>query len=117
MSEQINSRSLRNLVCIAIAIIGTALLAAGLAVWGLRTDAIANAERDTGNLATIFADQTGQSVKAFDAALIEIKERLAATHQAEPEKYPEAIRSEKVFRLLVDLASRLPQAEVIAVLS
>src|SRR5882724_8174778 len=117
MSAQVSSRSLRNLVCIAIAIVGAAAFATGLTIWGLRADAIADAERDTGNLATIFAEQTNQSVKAFDGALIALTERLAAIHKTAPEKYAEAIQSEDLFRLLADVASRLPQADVIAVLS
>jgi diguanylate cyclase (GGDEF)-like protein len=117
MSGQISSRSLRNLVCIAIAIAGAAVFATGLTIWGLRADAVADTERDTGNLATIFAEQTNQSVKALDGALVDIKERLAAIHKTSPEKYSEAIRSEEVFHLLADAASRLPQADVIAVLS
>src|SRR5262249_50962497 len=93
-----------------------ALFAALFAVWSLRTDEIVDAERDTGNVATIFADQISQAVGAFDAALIEITERLAAIHRMTPEQYPEGIRSENLFHLLVDVASRLPGANVVAIL-
>jgi len=116
MPAEVSSRSPRNLVCIAVAIIGTALLAAGLAVWGLRADAIEDVERDTGNLATIFAEQTGQSVSAFDSTLSVIEKRLVAIHQAAPERYAREIRSEDVFHLLADSVSRLPHADVIAVI-
>ncbi len=117
MSDQANSRSLRTLVCVAAVIVVAMMLSRGLTVWGLREDTIADVERDTGNLATVFADQISQSVKDFDIALIEIAERLATMHRAAPEKYPDAIRSEDVSRLLANVASRLPQAHVIGVLS
>src|SRR5262249_13675305 len=40
-----------------------------------------------------------------------------AIHRMVPEQYSEVIRSENVFRLLVEVASRLPKANVIAILS
>src|SRR5215468_3151005 len=99
MPAEISLRFLRSLVGIAVAVIGTALFAVLFAVWGLRTDEIVDVERDTGNVATIFADQISQAVGAFDAALIEITERLAAIHRMTPEQYPEVIRSENLFHL------------------
>jgi hypothetical protein len=103
MSEQISSRSLRSLVCIAVAIIGAAAVATGLTIWGLRSDAIEDAARDIGNIATILADHTSQSVKAFDTALIGARQRLIELHAAAPDRYAAAIRSKEMHE---ELAAR-----------
>jgi hypothetical protein len=76
MPDKANPHSLRNLIAITVVIFGLALVVAGTAIWKLRVDAIVNAERDSGNLATVFAEQTEQSVEAIDAALIELNELL-----------------------------------------
>ncbi len=116
MTAEVSSRALRNLFGIAVAILSVATLAAGLTVWGMRADAIAGAERDTGNLATIFAEQMNHFVKAFDATLVDMQTRLAATEASAPDKYESAIRSEDVHRFLLALAKKLPHADVIAVI-
>ena len=80
MSDQVNSRSLRNLVCVAIMVVAAAVLAIGLTVWGLRDDGIAAATRDVGNIATILAEQTARSVGAIDQTLIDLEARIVAIH-------------------------------------
>jgi len=116
MLGQDSSRSLRNLVCIAIAIAGAMVLVRGLAVWGLRTDAIDDAFRDAGNIATILAEQTSQSIKAFDATLVAFQQQLVELHEAAPDRYEEAIRSRDIHALLASRLIRLPQSDAITIL-
>src|ERR1700730_7096128 len=112
MVDKVNPHSLRNLIAITVVIFGMALIVAGTAIWKLRVDAIANAERDSGNLATVFAEQTEQSVEAIDAALMELNEQIAGFQKAAPESNSEALRSEELHRQLVTISSRLPQSSM-----
>jgi diguanylate cyclase (GGDEF)-like protein len=113
MSHHFGSRSMRNLVCIAIAIVGVAAFATGLTILGLRADAIEDAVHDISNVATILADHTSQSIKAFDAALIGVERRLVELHAAAPERYAQAIRSAEIHDELTARSARLPQADSI----
>ena len=113
MLDKVNPHSLRNLIAITVVIFGMALVVAGTAIWKLRVDAIANAERDSGNLATVFAEQIEQSVMTIDAALIELNEQIAAFHKAAAESNSEVLRSEELHRQLVTVSSRLPQTSVV----
>ena len=115
MSDHINSRSLRNLVCVAIMVVAAAVAAIGLTVWGLRDDGIAAATRDVGNIATILAEQTARSVGAIDQTLIDLEARIVAIHKAAPTRLDEEIRSADVHRALNDQLARLPQADVITI--
>src|SRR5258708_2077466 len=72
----------RILICIAIASIGIAIFAIGLTTWALRSDAVADAVSDGGNIATVLAEQTARSVQSIDLILSEVQDHvnnLAAT--------------------------------------
>jgi diguanylate cyclase (GGDEF)-like protein len=116
MSDQSSSRSLRILFCIAIAIAGATLVTRGLTLWGMRVDAVDDAFRDAGNIATILAEQTSQSLKGFDATLIAFQRQLAELHDVAPDQYEEAIRSADMHEKLVSSLLRLPQSDAITIL-
>ena len=109
MPDNADPRFVRNVAAAASAIVATALVVAGIAVWELRADALADAERDNGNLATVFAEQTRQSIRMIDAALVELSEQLAVIHNTAPENYAEATRSKEVRGNLTEMRSRVPQ--------
>src|SRR5437879_3016343 len=115
MPQQINSRSLRGLVCIAVMVVAAAVLAIVLTIRGLRDDAIAAATRDVGNIATILAEQTARSVGAIDQALADLETRIVAIHKAAPTHFEEEIRSADIHRLLTDQLARLPHANVVTI--
>jgi diguanylate cyclase (GGDEF)-like protein len=117
MLDKVNPHSLRNLILITVVIFGMALVVAGTAIWKLRAGAIADAARDSGNLATVFAEQTEQSVKAIDAALIELNEQIAVMYNAAPQSNSDILRSEEVHRQVVGISSRLPQSSVVMVVN
>ena len=52
-----------------------AAIAIGLTILWLRSDAIADASRDTGNLATVLAHQFENSVQSIDLVLTEIRDK------------------------------------------
>src|SRR5258708_27753189 len=115
MSTRLDIRRFRSLVMVAIAIVAAAVLAMGLTIWGLRGDAIQDASRDVGHIATILAEQTAHSIKAIDESLAEFQERLAALQEASPETFPAAIRSVEIHQALADRIARLPQAAIFAI--
>ena len=68
----------RSLICIAVGLIGLAVIAIGFVINSLRTDAIADAKAETGNIAAVLAEQTSRSVQAIDLVMIELQERFEA---------------------------------------
>ena len=116
MAVLTNSRYVRNFVHIAIAIVAAATLAKIVTVWSLRGDAVDEASREIGNIATILADQTSQSVKAFDETLLDLQARLVAMHDASPEHFADAIRSKAMHDLLSSQLERVPQADTMAII-
>lgn len=54
--------SFQLLVVVAAGLLGAAVLFIGLTIWWLRADAIRDASVDTGNLATVLAEQTNRSI-------------------------------------------------------
>ena len=76
MSLRADRSRFRFLVAIAAGLLGAAVLAIGLTVWWLRADAISDATSDTGNLATVLAEQTNLAVQSIDLVLNEVQERL-----------------------------------------
>jgi hypothetical protein len=49
--------TIRNLILIASGLIGGAVVAIGLTVWGFRADAMDDAVNDANNIATLLAEQ------------------------------------------------------------
>ena len=115
MSDHINSRSLRHLVGFALMVAVAAVSAIGLTIWGLRDDGIAAATRDVGNIATILAEQTAQSVGAIDQTLTAIEARVIAIHEAAPDRFDDEIRSADVHQAMTWQLARLPQADVVSI--
>src|ERR1019366_10656263 len=69
MSIRADRSRFRFLIAIAAGFLGAAVLAIGLTVWRLRADEIGDATRDTGNLATVLAEQTNLAVQSIDLVL------------------------------------------------
>jgi len=74
MSVQAERSGFRNLVAIAAGILGTAVLALGLTVWWLRSDAIDDASKNAANLAIVLAEQTSRSVQSIELILNEVQD-------------------------------------------
>ncbi|MGH6727356.1 MAG: bifunctional diguanylate cyclase/phosphodiesterase [Pseudolabrys sp.] len=91
-------------------------LTIGLTIWWLHADAIADASRGTGNLATVLAHQIDNSVQSTDLVLSEIKDRAENTGTETPDEIDTASRSEDTYRFLLDRLSRVRQAEFIGLI-
>jgi diguanylate cyclase (GGDEF)-like protein/PAS domain S-box-containing protein len=113
MSNRDRHLTILGLNGIAIGLIGAAVLAIGLTLWGLRSDAINEAGGDAGNIATVLAEQTARSVQSIDIVMAELKERIATFGTTPSEEFYRRLRRADVHDILKERVARLPQASVI----
>ena len=73
-----------------------------LTIVGLHGDAVHDAERDAGNIATVLAEQTAHSVQAIDFALTDLQGRIATSGVATPAAFRQAFASPGLPRVSFD---------------
>ena len=97
----------------AVGVICTAALTIVLTIWWLHAEAIADAFRDSSNLAEVLAGQTASSIQSIDLILTEIKveEELRSTQGSDD--LDRVGRGEATYQYLVERLSHLPQADFI----
>src|SRR5690348_11628355 len=110
MRLQDRDAAFRGIIVIAVAMLAVAIGAIGLALWAMRYDAAEDAARDTGNIATVLAEQTGRTVQAIDIVLDDLAERIANSNITTPEEYRQTVATKDYHNFLLDRLSRLPQA-------
>ena len=106
----------RGLICVALGLIGLAVVALGVTIWTLRDDSLREARNDTANIATVLAEQTDRSVQAIDLVATEISDRFESYGSLEPDAYRRLLQSEASYDFLVERLSRLTQADAIALM-
>ena len=118
--RQISARADRSifrfLVAVAAGILGAAAIAIGLTVWWLRSDAISDATKDNGNLATVLAEQTNLGVQSIDLVLNEIQERLENLGARTQDNFGHLQQDKNTYHSLLDSLSNLSQAALIALI-
>jgi len=116
MPNQAHRVTTRSLIFVAVGLIGLAVAAIGATAWSLRNDALRDAIHDTGNIATVLAEQTARSVQSIDLVLTETRERIGSFDTTTATGIYNLMRSLLAHQLLQERLSRLPQADVIFVL-
>jgi diguanylate cyclase (GGDEF)-like protein len=116
MSVQTERSSFRNLVVVAVGVLGAATLALSLTVWWLRSDAIEDASKDAANLAIVLAEQTNRSVQSIDLMLNEVQEHLKRVGATTPEAFRRLLQGEDTYKLLTERLSHLSNATLIALI-
>jgi diguanylate cyclase (GGDEF)-like protein/PAS domain S-box-containing protein len=106
----------RSLICIALGLIGLAVVAIGLTIWSLRGDVIREVTADTANIAGVLAEQTSRSVHMVDLVATDMEERFSNPGRLDEDSYLKDLGSEETWNYLVTLLARLPQADGIAVI-
>jgi diguanylate cyclase (GGDEF)-like protein/PAS domain S-box-containing protein len=106
--------SFRGLLLVALGMIGVAVVAIAMTVMALRNDALDDATLDTGNMATVLAEQTERAVQAIDIAVSEISDRLGEQAARNPEETDRLFSSRPIHALLKERDRRLPQTEFIS---
>jgi diguanylate cyclase (GGDEF)-like protein len=116
MSVQAERSSFRNLVVVAVGILGTAALAIGVTIWWLRSDAINDASKNAANLATVLAEQTTRSVQAVELILNEVQEHVKQVGATTPNAFRRLLQGADTYKLLTERLSHLSNATLIALI-
>ncbi|HEY5503924.1 MAG TPA: cache domain-containing protein, partial [Sedimentisphaerales bacterium] len=103
----------RKLLVVALGLTFTSALAVGLTIWWLHFDAIADASKDSSNLAIVLADQTANSIQAIDLVLTEIKGQEEIRTAQTPNDIDRILGGEDTHKILMERLLRLQQAEFI----
>lgn len=106
----------RSLICVALGLIGLAVVAIGLTVWALRNDVLREASSDASNIAVVLAEQTARSIQAIDLVATDIEENYSSDGPVNYDQYLKEMRSERSWNYLVERMASLPQIEVVAVI-
>ena len=104
----------RTLICVAFALVALSVMAIGLTIWGLRSDAIRDADTDTGNIAVVLSEQLARSIQSVDITLTEINEQLEQKLQPTQNDFDRHIRSHDFYSALQERLARLTQADFVA---
>ena len=88
------------LIAVTVGLACTAAIAIGLTIWWLRSEAINDASRNAGNLATVLAEQTNRSIQSIDLMLNELHERIEVLGARTPNDFRRLLQSEDTHQLL-----------------
>src|SRR5450755_1122486 len=106
----------RKLFVVAIGFTGMAAVAIGLTIWWLRSEAVADASKDSSNLAIVLADQTENSIQSIDLVLTEIKNYEELLGTKTPNDIDGVLGGEDTHQFLMERLSHLQQADSISLL-
>src|ERR1035438_10633728 len=112
MTPKKTRNDFRVLSCIAVVLIISFVSAIGLTVWALRSDAIRDADNDTGNIAVMLSGQIARSIQSVDIILSDVRDQTKAHGPQTPNETDQRIRSHEVYELLLGDLNRLSQADV-----
>lgn len=116
MSIRGDRLSIQKLAVVAAGLLGAAVLAIGLTVWWLRAHEIGDATRDTGNLATVLAEQTNLAVQSIDLVMDEIQKRLENLDARTQDNFSHLQQDKTTYNSLTDSLSQLPHAALISLI-
>ena len=115
MAKSSQRITFRSLICIAFVFIALSVIAIGLTIWGLRSDAIRDANSDTSNIAIMLSEELTRSIQSVDIVLTDVSEYLQSKNATNENSFPQRIRSREFYDLLGERLARLSQAGFIAV--
>ena len=101
---------------IVFGLITLSTLAIGLTIWGLRSDAIEEADLNTGNIASMLSEQLSRSIQSIDIVLTDIREKLETVGQLNQDSFGQQIYSHEIHQFLKEQLSRVSQANFIAII-
>jgi signal transduction histidine kinase len=110
-------RASRHLSFVGFGLLVIILLAASIAIWDRREEAIARSRQDIINLGVVLAEQTARSMQAVDLVLQETTAMVLAAVVHSPEKFQRLMGTEEVHRFLVDRLKVLPQADAVGLVN
>jgi diguanylate cyclase (GGDEF)-like protein len=116
MLRRIYRNDFRALSSVAYGLILLFVLATGLTIWALRSDAIQDADNDTGNIAVVLSGQIARSIQSVDIILSDVRDQANAHGAQTPDETDQRIHSRDFYQLLLAHLNRLSQADVIALI-
>ncbi|THD70469.1 MAG: PAS domain S-box protein [Bradyrhizobium sp.] len=116
MSRNATHKNFGVLSCIAVVLIILFVSAIGLTIWTLRSDAIRDADNNSGNIAVVLSGQIASSIQSVDIMLSDVRDQTKAHGPQTPNETDQRIRSHEVYELLLEDLNRLSQADVIALI-
>jgi diguanylate cyclase (GGDEF)-like protein len=114
MSRISQRNNFRTLSSVALALITLSVLAIGLTIWGLRSDAIKEANADTGNISAVLSEQLARSIQSVDIVLTDVRDQIATKNLQATNEFNRRIRGHNFYELLKERLNRLSQANFIA---
>jgi diguanylate cyclase (GGDEF)-like protein len=108
--------SFRWLTSIALGLIAVSAFAIGLTIWGLRSDAIDEANTNTSNIATILGEQFARSIRSVELVLSETRGIATLSDGSDISDFATRMRGPDVHAQLKGLISPIPQASFIALI-
>src|ERR1700733_10217231 len=111
MARKIYRDDFRTLSSIAFGLIVLFVMAIGLTIWALRSDAIRDAANDTGNIAVVLSGQIARSIQSVDIILSDVRDRTRAAAAQAPDETDRGIHSHDFYELLLAQLHRLSQAD------
>jgi diguanylate cyclase (GGDEF)-like protein len=102
------------LIAVAVGLTCAAAIAIALTIWWLRNEAIRDAYVNTGNLATVLAEQTSRSVQSIDLMLDELYEWIDSIGARTPSDFHRLLEDEDTYKLLMERMTRLSHITQIA---
>jgi diguanylate cyclase (GGDEF)-like protein len=109
-------KSFKILLSVAAGLIGLGVLAIGLTLWLLRSDAIRSAEQNAGNIATIVADHTAHVVNDIDRTLIDLRDLVTYHEITDVASLHRTLHKKEFYDYLVDRLTQLSFAQVVTVI-
>jgi PAS domain S-box-containing protein len=109
-------RSGRGLAISGCLFIAVTIIAAGLAIWDLREDRIADEMKDTQSLGVVLAEQTARTIQAVDLVVQQTQAMVLAGGVQKPDQFRLRMGTEGVHDFLANLLKNLPQADAIALI-
>jgi hypothetical protein len=116
MPTNIRRHNFRMLSYVAFGLIASSVLAIGLTIRGLRTDAIQETNANIGNIATVLSEQLARSIQSVDIVLTDVRERVEKQAPSAQEELDQQTRGRDLHEFLRDRLSRLSQADFIAII-
>src|SRR5580704_4231195 len=116
MPRNTHRNDFRALNFAAFGLISLFVLAIGSTIWALRSDAIRDADNDTGNIAVVLSGQIARLIQSVDIILGDVNDLTKAQGPQTPDQTDRVLHSHDFYELLLAQLNRLSQANVVAVI-
>ena len=100
----------RRLSLTGLLLIGATIVAAGLAIWDRREEAIAHSRQEMSRLSVVLAQQTARSIQAIDLVLQEVQARVLDASIDSAEQFKRQMGTEAVHQFFAQRTQNLPQS-------